>query len=638
MDRCIHMSLKTKKRWTNISTGLFFLFGGIEYAIIMPTVYLYIQELGGDPSFLGVVLAAFSFTGLIAAPIFGILQDKYHNTKFLVLFANMFEIIGNFMYFMGINLMMLLGSRLIAGIGAGVGSSLFAQIARTTTEAERAAAISVAMAARQVGLLFGPGLNLFLQHFDFWIGPWKADAYSSAGLFMCALWILLQIFIFLFYFDLPPIEEGKRKNSQEGEESSSEDSQSENQESRRLSNNSNKSKLSQSLPANGGYSGSFEEGGIINIAPMWGSNSVVADARSRAFSTTSWNRELTYPTDHVDIKHDPMVNVDLEKDDLYDPPEVDSVKENGDQQNGSSGYGSTGQGTGTLSDEKRPVRTWQEEYLREEIVVLLASQFIFFFNQTVLETALTPMTQRLLNFGELENSILYCICGVEVVLGFIVVKYLSKFTSDRALLLAGFIIELISVVWLLIFYPNANPDEPYENLSWALIGVLSVVAGLPCLMVSGISLYSKLTSLETQEFVVDARAFNLMWFSIGVIVEVSGLAFIAVSVISLYSKVTSMDTQGFSQGIRRAVGGLATILGPLWAGGTVLMGYVMFGVMTFLFTFILILMALSWSKLEAPADIAKKEAAKANLVPSQDDSNDETAPLLINATEDDVEA
>ena len=60
----------------------------------MPTVYLYIQQLGGNPSFLGFVLSAFSLTGLIAAPIFGLIQDKYGNTKLLVLIANMFEIVG----------------------------------------------------------------------------------------------------------------------------------------------------------------------------------------------------------------------------------------------------------------------------------------------------------------------------------------------------------------------------------------------------------------------------------------------------------------------------------------------------------------------------------------------------------------
>ena len=57
--------------------------------------------------------------------------------------------------------------------------------------------------------------------------------------------------------------------------------------------------------------------------------------------------------------------------------------------------------------------------------------------------------------------------------------------------------------------------------------------------------------------------------------------------ISSYSQFCCFPL-GFSQGIRRAVGGLATIMGPLWAGSTVEMGYVMFGVMTFLFAFILV--------------------------------------------------
>lgn len=39
------------------------------------------------------------------------------------------------------------------------------------------------------------------------------------------------------------------------------------------------------------------------------------------------------------------------------------------------------------------------------------------------------------------------------------------------------------------------------------------------------------------------------------------------------------DPAGFNQGIRRSVGGLATILGPLWAGGLTDNMYVMMGAM-----------------------------------------------------------
>lgn len=40
-----------------------------------------------------------------------------------------------------------------------------------------------------------------------------------------------------------------------------------------------------------------------------------------------------------------------------------------------------------------------------------------------------------------------------------------------------------------------------------------------------------------------------------------------------------MSPKGFSQGVRRSVGGLATILGPLWAGGLTNNLYIMLGMM-----------------------------------------------------------
>lgn len=42
--------------------------------------------------------------------------------------------------------------------------------------------------------------------------------------------------------------------------------------------------------------------------------------------------------------------------------------------------------------------------------------------------------------------------------------------------------------------------------------------------------------------------------------------------------VVCLGIAGFSQGVRRSVGGLATILGPLWAGGLTENIYIMMGV------------------------------------------------------------
>lgn len=107
--------------------------------------------------------------------------------------------------------------------------------------------------------------------------------------------------------------------------------------------------------------------------------------------------------------------------------------------------------------------------------------------------------------------------------------------------------------------------------------------------------------------VAGSSPWQLTEFIIGVFLQVLGLPFVAVAQVSLFSKITSEKTQGeklhrplenrkhcvawcveslclaciagFSQGVRRSVGGLATILGPLWAGGLTENLYIMLGVM-----------------------------------------------------------
>lgn len=114
------------------------------------------------------------------------------------------------------------------------------------------------------------------------------------------------------------------------------------------------------------------------------------------------------------------------------------------------------------------------------MIVLLAAQFITLFNQTALEvqyrrgtligvsypdlllmmgfvplcpvqTMVTPLTQRFFGYGELENSIMYCLCGVEVIAGFLFVRWLSRRVAERVVLAIGLTICNISGVWCLIF-------------------------------------------------------------------------------------------------------------------------------------------------------------------------------------------
>ncbi|XP_029562021.1 major facilitator superfamily domain-containing protein 8 [Salmo trutta] len=450
-------------------------------AVILPTIWRYLQILEAPPYFLGLGLSAFSLSGLLTGPLFGLWSDRTRTTKTIILYSNLFEIVGSFMYFMGYSKWLLLCSRLVAGIGAGAGSSIFGFLTRSTRPEERAGVFAAIMACRQAGLLIGPAFNLFLRLCDFQLGPFVVNNYTSPGIFMCLMWILLQFVVLALYWDIPPISSGE-----EG----------------------------------------IAVGEIEEEVPL-----VRAEETLETYGTV-WDDQIeTTLSSEIHPFQDPS----------QCPPSPPSST-------------SSSSPPSTISNPLTIFSASRVEFLREEVVVLLTAQFITLFNQTALETMVTPLTQRSFGFGELANSLMYSLCGVEVILGFFLVRWLSRQVEDRVVLAVGLVICSVACVWCLIFL--ANPQGGY---SW-----------------------------------------ELATFIIGVFLQLLGLPFVAVSQVSLFSKVTAEKTQGFSQGVRRSVGGLATILGPLWAGGLTGNLYLMLGMMLALLLMITVMLILSYDRLVEP--------------------------------------
>ncbi|XP_051231896.1 uncharacterized protein mfsd8l1 [Dicentrarchus labrax] len=486
------MDNRRKRKLTYFTIGLLFLLSGVEYAVILPTIWRYLQTLEAAPYFLGLALSAFSLSGLLSGPLFGHWSDRTGATKKIILFANFFEIIGNFMYFMGFSKWLLLSSRLVAGIGTGAGSSIFGFLTRSTAPEDRATVFAAVMACRQAGLLIGPAFNIFLRLCDFHLGPFVVNKYTAPGLFMCLLWILLQLAVVFMYWDLPPLEKGKAK-----ENSKSRSREEESEQGLVEEDNEEEKPLMVSQELVGSY------GSVVTSSPP--------THRTPAASNATLN--------HISP---PLSPVPSESHESSSPFKNFSIS---------------------------------REFLREEVVVLLAAQFITLFNQTALETMVTPLTQKYFSYGELENSVMYCLCGVEVIAGFLFVRWLSRRVAERVVLAIGLTICNISGVWCLIFLA-----KPLGGFPW-----------------------------------------QLTEFIIGVFLQVLGLPFVAVAQVSLFSKVTAEKTQGFSQGVRRSVGGLATILGPLWAGGLTENMYIMMGVMMALLALLTMMLAFSYDRLVAPA-------------------------------------
>ncbi|CAG2213333.1 CLN7 [Mytilus edulis] len=480
-----------KKKLCYTILGLYFFMGGVEYAVILPTLWLYLENtFHAQQYFLGLILSAFSLTAMLSGPMFGRWSDVTRKPKFPMLIGAVFEIGGNTMYFMGNSKWFLLASRLIAGVGAGAESVILAEISRVTTEAERTGILSTMIAIRQSGLLIGPGLNVFLRLANFNIGPFKVNKYTDPGAFMACLWTLELLLLVLFYTDLHKIKEQELEEERVVDPVISSDTLS----------NQNPPTYDTVITGPNNYDVSADIEGIQ--------------------STTEYEKQIS------EVKTEEPV-----------------------------------------TKEKLSGAFFYKMYVREEIVTLLGVQFISLFSQVSLETMATPLSNTLLHWGELENSLMYCCAGVEIILVFILVRILSKHLKDRTMILMGCFLLAMANGWLMYVVPRAYNDTPAENI-WK--------------------------------------------FVIGIALDMLALPFLFTCSMSLYTKLLPKEIQGLSQGLRRTTVGLSTILAPLWAGSTLRWPYLMFGVMLSLLGVSLLMLLLSFSRLlptsKIQSDINHKSA------------------------------
>ena len=82
-------------------------------------------------------MASFSISVLIFTPIYAYTAHSGIQTKYLLLFANIIELMGNLTYLVAQQPWMVLAGRFFSGIGASCDTPMCADIARTTSIKER---------------------------------------------------------------------------------------------------------------------------------------------------------------------------------------------------------------------------------------------------------------------------------------------------------------------------------------------------------------------------------------------------------------------------------------------------------------------------------------------------------------------
>ena len=210
-------SNRFKKLEVNFACMCIFVFlHGIEFAVILPTLWDRLHlDFNASGTFMGLVLSSYMLMCVICGFIMGPISDRVERTKIFYVVGIICTIIGEFLYFMGINKYVILASKLISGVVGGADPVGYAYIAKTTTKKRRLTIIGILMASRQLGLMFGPAFNLFLRKTNFMLFGFPVNRLSSPGLFMAILWIVFLIIIAIFYHDNPKYNFRIRKTAEE---------------------------------------------------------------------------------------------------------------------------------------------------------------------------------------------------------------------------------------------------------------------------------------------------------------------------------------------------------------------------------------------------------------------------------------
>jgi DHA1 family tetracycline resistance protein-like MFS transporter len=180
----------------------------IGFGIVIPLLPFYGQHYGATPDQVALLLAVYSATQFVTAPLWGWASDKYGRRPILVV-----SLAGTVLSYLWLayapDLTHLFASRALAGIMAGSISGAFAYMADITDETNRSRGMGMVGAAFGLGFIAGPAIGGLLAGSDpattnFQLPAFAAVGFSTLALVLCAA---------LLKESLPADERARRANA-----------------------------------------------------------------------------------------------------------------------------------------------------------------------------------------------------------------------------------------------------------------------------------------------------------------------------------------------------------------------------------------------------------------------------------------
>lgn len=131
------------------------------FGILLPSIMFVLSNLGAEPAYATLIIAAYSLAQFIAGPFWGRLSDRVGRKPVL-----MISMSGAFMAYLLMAAAktpeMILISRILAGLMAGNIATAYAAVSDMTTPQNRAKGMGVLGAAFGLGFVVGPAIGGFL--------------------------------------------------------------------------------------------------------------------------------------------------------------------------------------------------------------------------------------------------------------------------------------------------------------------------------------------------------------------------------------------------------------------------------------------------------------------------------------------
>ena len=118
----------------------------IGFLIVLPLLPFYAERLGGDPTMVGVLISAFAFGQVAAAPLWGRLSDRYGRRP-MILGGLLIAAAAYVIFESATAVWLLFVSRLVQGGGAGTVGVVQAYLSDSVPRDERAKALGWLTAA-----------------------------------------------------------------------------------------------------------------------------------------------------------------------------------------------------------------------------------------------------------------------------------------------------------------------------------------------------------------------------------------------------------------------------------------------------------------------------------------------------------